>query len=234
MPSHANVTHVRIYTFNTMHTDTLAHSCRLEATSSTFPEATAWLKALCHFHHKRVSCEMTNFSLQLVLLSADAFIFQSRAWIFQGWVTDPVKNEKREGVAGSGEGGPGRSREVWVITFGFADLINDLSLTDFNQTTLVFVIFIDFHQRLLSLSLCISLSPLVSVVPYKSVMNQEETLMLAGPNFTVPQWVCLGRNQDKWSLSCPGSFIPQLSYYHQTGISISKLPTTREGMQNWT
>lgn len=112
-------------------------------------------------------------------------------------MTDPVKNEKREGVAGSGEGGPGRSREVWVITFGFADLINDLSLTDFNQTTLVFVIFIDFHQRLLSLSLCISLSPLVSVVPYKSVMNQEETLMLAGPNFTVPQWVCLGRNQDK-------------------------------------
>lgn len=111
-------------------------------TSCTFPEATVWLKALCHFHHDRVSIRTTNFSLQLLLLLAEAFIFQSQAWIFQDWVTDPVKNETRDGAGG---GCRGRSREVWVITLGFADLINDLSPTDFNQTTLVQIIFIDFH-----------------------------------------------------------------------------------------
>ncbi len=109
-------------------------------------------------------------------------------------MTDPVKNEKREGVGVGGRGG--RSREVWVITFGFADLINDLSPADFNQTTTVFVIFIDFHLRLLSL--CIFLSPLVGMVSYKSMMNQKKkkTLMVAGTNFTVPQWVCAGGNRD--------------------------------------
>lgn len=45
-------------------------------------------------------------------------------------MTDPVENGKREGIGGWGGG----SREVWVITFGFADLINDLSPADFNQT----------------------------------------------------------------------------------------------------
>ena len=83
-------------------------------------------------------------------------------------MTDPVKNEKRGGVGG--EWG-GRSREVWVITFGFADLINDLSPADFNQTPLVLVFFIDFRLRLLSLSPCIFLSPLVGMVSYKSMMN---------------------------------------------------------------
>lgn len=46
-------------------------------------------------------------------------------------MTDPVKNEKREGEGGLGK----RSREVCVITFGFSDLMNDLNPADFNQTT---------------------------------------------------------------------------------------------------
>lgn len=40
-------------------------------------------------------------------------------------MTDPVKNEKEEGVRAAG-------KEVRVIKFGFADLINDLKPADFN------------------------------------------------------------------------------------------------------
>lgn len=39
----------------------------------------------------------------------------------------------------------GRPREVWVITFGFADLIKDSNPADFNQTIVVLILFIDFN-----------------------------------------------------------------------------------------
>lgn len=101
--------------------------------SSTFPEAMAWLRALCHFHHERVSIETTNFSL------FNFCSFQQMHPFFRGgheyfraeWqIQWRMKSEKKwRGVWRE-------SREVWVITFGFADLINDLSSADFNQTTL--------------------------------------------------------------------------------------------------
>lgn len=43
-----------------------------------------------------------------------------------------MKNEKEEGVRAAG-------KEVWVIKFGFADLINDLKSADFNPATPVFI-----------------------------------------------------------------------------------------------
>lgn len=68
-------------------------------------------------------------------------------------MTDPAKNEKRDvgGAVGVGE-----SWEVWVITFGIADLINDLRPADFNQTIMVLVIFITL--RLLPLHFPLILS----------------------------------------------------------------------------
>lgn len=47
-------------------------------------------------------------------------------------MTDPMKNEKEEGVRAAG-------KEVWVIKFGFADLINDLKPADFNPAAPVFI-----------------------------------------------------------------------------------------------
>lgn len=41
-------------------------------------------------------------------------------------MTDPMKNEKEEGVRAAG-------KEVRVIKFGSADLINDLKPADFTQ-----------------------------------------------------------------------------------------------------
>lgn len=70
------------------------------------------------------------------------------------------------------EWGRGESTEVWVITFGFADLINDLSSADFNQTTLVFIIFINFHLRLHFLS------HLVRMVAFISMMSQKKKTQL--------------------------------------------------------
>lgn len=115
-------------------------------TSSTYPEA--WLKALCHFHHERISCETTNFSLFNFCSSQQmhSFFRAGHEYFRAEWQIQ--WRMKREEEWGRREG---RSREVWVIIFGFADLINDLSPADFNQTTLVFVIFIDCHLRLLSL-----------------------------------------------------------------------------------
>lgn len=62
-----------------------------------------WLKALCHFHHKRISIMTTNFPLFSTSAAFGRCIhFSEPAWIFQSWVTDPVKNEKREVVGGTG------------------------------------------------------------------------------------------------------------------------------------
>lgn len=47
-------------------------------------------------------------------------------------MTDPMKNEKEGGVRAAG-------KEVWVIKFGFADLINDLKPADFNPAAPVFI-----------------------------------------------------------------------------------------------
>lgn len=84
----------------------------------------AWLKALCHFHHERISIKTTNFSPFSTSSAFGSCIhFSEPAWIFQGWVTAPVKNEKKEEVGG-------KRREVQGgmdnhISF-FAELINDL------------------------------------------------------------------------------------------------------------
>lgn len=47
--SHANITQART------HAHTHAPLSQQAIMSSTFPAARAWLKALCHFHHERVS-----------------------------------------------------------------------------------------------------------------------------------------------------------------------------------
>lgn len=47
-------------------------------------------------------------------------------------MTDPMKNEKEGGVRAAG-------KEVWVIKFGFADLINDLKPADSNPAAPVFI-----------------------------------------------------------------------------------------------
>lgn len=107
-----------------------------------------------------------------------------------------MKNEKGEGVGG---GWGGRSREVWVITFGFADLINDLSPADFNQTTLVFIIFISFHLQ--SVSLYFSFSKLSYM--YKTVDVDWVQLYCAA-------YAELGMLGKK-CFGIPGSIIPQLS-----------------------
>lgn len=85
------------------------------ATSSAFPGATARLKALCHFHHERVSCKTTNFSLfnfcsfrQMHLFFRAGHEYFRAEWHIQ-W---RMKRERRGG-------GVGESREVWVIKFGF-------------------------------------------------------------------------------------------------------------------
>lgn len=84
--------------------------------SSAFPEATARLKALCHFHHERVSCKTTNFSLfnfcsfrQMHLFFRAGHEYFRAEWHIQ-W---RMKRERQWG------GGGRRSREVWVIKFGF-------------------------------------------------------------------------------------------------------------------
>lgn len=186
-------------------------------TPSTSPAATARLKALCHFHHERVSIETTNFSLfNLLLLSADAFIFQSRAWIFQGWVTDPVKNEKWEGVGGrvGREVRGGMDNHIW-----FCRSHKWLKLCRFQSD----------YLRLRHLhrfpSVTAFPSPLLSVWYLTSLWwpGKKKLLMLAVPNFTVPQWACVGAAPVQPCLSSPGSVIPQLPYYQQTRISISKL-----------
>lgn len=71
---------------------------------------------------------------------------------------------------------------------------------------------------------------------YDEPRKKKKTLMVARPNFTVPLWVCVGRNPDKFSLSHPGSFIPQLPYsiISKLGSAFSKLSATSEGMQNRT
>lgn len=55
------------------------------------------------------------------------------------------KERRSEDVGREVQGGMGSQ-----ICF-FVDLINDIGAADFNQTALLFVIFIDFHLRLLSL-----------------------------------------------------------------------------------
>ncbi len=101
-------------------------------TSSTFPEAR--LRALCHFHHERVSCETTNFSPFNFGSSQQmhSFFRAGHEYFRAEWQIQWRMKREKEWVRREG-----RSREVWVIIFGFADLINDLSPADFNQTTLV-------------------------------------------------------------------------------------------------
>lgn len=52
-----------------------------------------------------------------------------------------MKNEKEEGVRAAG-------KEVRVIKFGFADLINDLKPADFNPAVPVFISLPDLRQLL--------------------------------------------------------------------------------------
>lgn len=56
-------------------------------------------------------------------------------------MTDPMKNEKEERVRAAG-------KEVWVIKFGFADLINDLKPADFNPAAPAFISPPDLHPLL--------------------------------------------------------------------------------------
>lgn len=155
-------------------------------TSARIPEARTDSKLSVTFIMREyLSKQLTSLS-QLLFLSADAFIFQSHALIFQDWVTDPVKNEKREGAAGMArkvQGGMGN--HIWFCR-SYKWLKSCRCQSDYLNLHHLH----QFHLRLLSL--CISLSPLVGIVSYKS-------MMVAGPNFTVPQWVCNGRTRDKQS-----------------------------------
>lgn len=166
-------------------------------TSSTFPEATAWLKALCHFHHERVSIQTTNFSLSISAPfgQTHSFFRAGHEYFRAEWqIQWRMKREKEK------LGWGGMSREVWVITLGFADLINDLSPADFNQTTLVFII--DFHLRLLSLHFPL---PLLLVQYLTSLWwTKKKKRNVCGDcskKFTVSQWVCVGGTRDKQRFS---------------------------------
>lgn len=218
------------------HTQTYTHNHTpwpLRAvTSSTFPEATAWLKVLCHFHHERVSCETTNFSLfNFCSLSADAFIFQSRAWIFQGWVTDPVKNEKREGVGRVGkeiQGGMGN--HIW-----FCRSHKWLKLCRFQSDC-----FSLHHLHRFPSAIALSLHFCPPPCQYGILQVYDEPKKTwwwwwwLGPTLLCPSRYMWVAREDKQSLRSLGTFIPKLAYYQRTRISIFKLSSTSEGMQNWT
>lgn len=103
-------------------------------------------------------------SLQLLLFSADAFIFQSQPWIFQGWVTDLVKNEKTEAWRrrrGGRSRGRGRGRgPEWYTGNQICFLRGShKGPSDFNQAASLLALFIDFIG---GRSNCV-LSPCVSV-----------------------------------------------------------------------
>lgn len=90
----------------TMHPDTHTHNMTplppRAVTSPTFPEARLDSKPSVTFIMREyVSKRLTS------LFSTSApfgrcIHFSEPAWIFQGWVTDPVKNEKRDEVGGMG------------------------------------------------------------------------------------------------------------------------------------
>lgn len=83
-------------------------------TSSTFPGAAAWLKALCHFHHKRVSCKTTNFSLfNFCSFRQTHLFFRARHEYFRAEWQIQWRMKREKEWRGWGRG----SREVWVIKF---------------------------------------------------------------------------------------------------------------------
>lgn len=83
-------------------------------TSSAFPEATSRLKALCHFHHERVSCKTTNFSLFNFCSFRQMHLF-FRAWheYFRAeWhIQWRMKRERQWG--GEVQGGMGN--QIWFL-----------------------------------------------------------------------------------------------------------------------
>ena len=89
-----------------------------------------------------------------------------------------MKKEEKLGVHGAGVG---ESWDVWVITFGIADLINDLRPADFNQTITVLVIFIAL--QLLPLHFPISFCQQGVLEVSDEPENSE------GSSFSILQWL---------------------------------------------
>lgn len=106
---------IYMFTVHMPHARNVTPLPRQAVTSSTFPRARLDSKPSVTFIMREyVSKRLTS------LFSTSApfgrcIHFSEPAWIFQGWVTDPVKNEKRDEVGGMGrEVQGGTSNHIWL------------------------------------------------------------------------------------------------------------------------